>query len=171
MSTQGAVGRIDSLSRPSRRRSTLTRRRSQFVGALLLAAVLPYVVRSLTIPGAALDPPNANAFFANLAAVTIAMWVRLSIATYPGIRSSYVIFPRALAAHGTVIAFLLMLRLPYDRLALLTGFLLHVLWNYAIYFLIERRMSPRIAIVPFGDAERLTAIPQVEWATLRAPRL
>ena len=147
------------------------RRRFQFAGALVVSALVPYVFRSLTIAGAVFDPPNANALFANLTAVTLAMWVRLSIATYPGIRSSYYIIPLATAAHAAVIVLLLMARLPYDRLALLSGFLLHVLWNYAIFFLVERRVRPRIAIVPFGKAEQLNAIGQVDWTKVVSPRL
>ena len=154
-----------------RRQSPLMRRRFQFVGALVVAALLPYLVRSLTIPGADSDPPNLNAMFANLVAVAIAIWVRLSIAPYPGIRSSYYIIPLATAAHAAVIVLLLMARLPYDRLALLSGFLLHVGWNYAIYFLLERRLRPRIAIVPFGNAEKLNVIDQVSWTRVVAPRL
>ena len=156
---------------PGGHHSPLLRRRFQFAGALIVSAVLPYAVRSLTIHGAAFDPPVANALFANLIAVTLAMWVRLSIATYPGIRSSYYIIPLAAAAHATVIVLLLMARLPYDRLALLSGVLLHILWNYAIYFRVERRLRPRIAIVPFGDAEKLNSIKQVHWMKVNAPRL
>lgn len=149
----------------------LMRRRYQFLGALLFAALLPYLVRSSTIAGAMVDPPVANALIANLTAVTIAMWVRLSIATYPGIRSSYYIIPVATAAHAAVVVLLLMARLPYDRLALLSGFVLHVLWNYAIYFLVERRLRPQIAIVPFGEAEKLDGIDQVDWMKVTTPCL
>jgi len=156
---------------PGSHQSPLLRRRFQFAGALIVSAFVPYAVRSLTIHGAAFDPPVANALFANLIAVTLAMWVRLSIATYPGIRSSYYIIPLAAAAHATVIVLLLMARLPYDRLALLSGVLLHILWNYAIYFRVERRLRPRIAIVPFGDAEKLNSIEQVHWMKVNAPRL
>jgi lipopolysaccharide/colanic/teichoic acid biosynthesis glycosyltransferase len=152
-------------------RNPLMRRRFQFAGALLVSALVPYLFRSFTIPNAAFDPPVANALFANLLAVTLAMWVRLSIAPYPGIRSSYYIIPLATAAHATVIVLLLMARLPYDRLALLAGVLIHILWNYAIYFLIERRLRLQIAILPFGEAEKLSAIEQVRWTTLSAPRL
>src|SRR4030095_114794 len=81
--------------------SPFIRRRFQFLGALFISALIPYLVRSFTIPGADVDPPNANALFANLVAVTLAMWVRLSIATYPGIRSSYYIIPLATAVHAT----------------------------------------------------------------------
>ncbi len=171
MNVRAVVASETASAVPGRRQSPLMRRRFQFAGALLISALLPYLVRSMTIPGAEVDAPNVNAMFANLVAVALAMWVRLSIATYPGIRSSYYIIPLATAAHATVIVLLLMARLPYDRLALLSGFLLHVLWNYAIYFLVERRLRPRIAIVPFGDAERLNAIDQVHWTRVASPRL
>jgi len=171
MNVRAVVPSETASSVPGGHQSPLLRRRFQFAGALFVDAVLPYAVRSLTIHGAAFDPPVANALFANLIAVTLAMWVRLSIATYPGIRSSYYIIPLAAAAHATVIVLLLMARLPYDRLALLSGVLLHILWNYAIYFRVERRLRPRIAIVPFGDAEKLNAIEQVHWMKVNAPRL
>ena len=163
--------RHEPLIRPSAQTALIARRRFQLAGALVLAALLPYVVRALTIPGSAADPPSVNAMYGNAAAVMLAMWVRLSIATYPGIRSSSIIFPAALAAHGTVIVFLLMTRLPYDRLALTGGFVIHVLWNYTAWFLGERRIRPRIAIVPFGSASSLTAIEQVDWLIMKAPRL
>jgi lipopolysaccharide/colanic/teichoic acid biosynthesis glycosyltransferase len=163
--------RHEPLVQPNAQTSLIARRRFQLAGALVLAALLPYVIRALTIPGSATDPPNVNAMYGNAAAVLLAMWVRLSIATYPGIRSSSIIFPAALAAHGTVIVFLLMTRLPYDRLALTGGFVIHVLWNYAAWFIGERRIRPRIAIVPFGTASSLTAIEQVDWLSLKAPKL
>ena len=99
--------RHEPLVRSNGQTSLIARRRFQLAGALVLAAVLPYVVRALTIPGAAADPPNINAMSGNATAVVLAMWVRLSIATYPGIRSSAIIFPAALAAHGAVILFFL----------------------------------------------------------------
>src|SRR3990170_181402 len=163
--------RHEPLVRPNAQTSLIARRRFQLAGALVLAALLPYVFRSLTTPGAAGDPPNVNAMYGNAAAVVFAMWVRLSIATYPGIRSSSIIFPAALAAHGTVIVLFLMTRLPYDRLALSGGFVIHVLWNYAAWFLGERRIRQRIAIVPFGSAPSLTAIEAVDWLTLKTPTL
>lgn len=163
--------RAHSIVAPRSRRSLLTRRRAQFVGALIVAAILPYLLRSLITPGAMTNPPNLNALIANLLAVTIAMWVRLSIGAYPGIRSSYVILPIALAAHGAVLVFLLMARLPYDRLVLLAGLSIHVLWNYAIYLTVERRIRLRMSILPFGQVEMLRSLPTVQWSTLTLPRL
>ena len=161
----------DSLVRSRGHQSILTRRRFQIVAALILAAFVPYLIRMATIPGASSDPPVLNAVFGNVAAVLIASWIRLSITTYPGIRSAYIILPVALAAYATVVAFFFLSRLPYDRLVLLGGFSLYVVWGYAIYFLAERRIRSRIAIVPFGSALRLTSIEHVDWLVMKRPSI
>jgi len=152
-------------------RSLLTRRRFQFAGALVIGALLPFALRGTLFAGLFGEPASVNALFGNSLAITIAFWMRLSIETYPGIRSSYVIFPTALTAHGLMIVALLLTRLPYDRLGLALGFGLHVLWNYFIYFSAERKIRQRIAIVPLGDVSRLGQIGNVEWLTLVRPRL
>src|SRR5687768_3090896 len=148
-----------------------TRRRFQFAGALLIGALLPFAVRGTILPGLFGEPASFNALVGNSLAIVIAFWMRLSIETYPGIRSSYVIFPTALTGHGIIIVAFLLTRLPYDRLALGAGFGLHVLWLYFVYFYGERRIQRRIAIVPFGEVARLTDIDSVEWLKLHRPRL
>lgn len=152
-------------------RSLLTRRRFQFAGALVIGALVPFAMRGTVLAGLFGEPASVNALLGNSLAITIAFWMRLSIETYPGIRSSYVIFPAALTGHGLMVAALLLARLPYDRLALALGFGLHVLWNYFVYFYAERKIRQRIAIVPFGDVARLREIDTVEWQTLVRPRL
>ena len=104
------------------KRSLLTRRRFQYAGALVVGALLMFLLRGTILPGLLGEPASINALIGNAAAVTIAFWMRLSIETYPGIRSSYVIFPAALSAHGIVVAVFLLTRLPYDRVALGVGF-------------------------------------------------
>jgi lipopolysaccharide/colanic/teichoic acid biosynthesis glycosyltransferase len=153
--------------RQSRGRSAwLVRRRTQLLGAMLLAAGMPVLLRAFFAPETIAETATWNAFTANVVSVTIAFWMRLSIEPYPGIRSSYVIFPTAAAAHGVVLAFFFFTRLPYDRLGFILGFLVHVLWLYGIYFLIQRRSRLRIAVVPFGNMQRLTAIESVAWVFL-----
>jgi lipopolysaccharide/colanic/teichoic acid biosynthesis glycosyltransferase len=62
-------------------------------------------------------------------------------------------------------------RFPYDRLALAVGFLLHVAWLYALYIYAERHVRRRIAVVPFGDVDRLDEIDTIDWLRLSRPRL
>ncbi|MEO7366163.1 MAG: sugar transferase [Sphingomicrobium sp.] len=152
-------------------RSLFTRRRFQYAGAVVLGALLPVVLRGTVLPGLPGEASTVNALFGNLVAVTIAFWMRLSIETYPGIRSTYVIFPTALTGHGLVVVAFLLTRLPYDRLSLGMGFSANVLWSYFVYFYAERTVRQRIAIVPFGAIERLREIDSVDWLKLSRPRL
>ena len=151
------------------KRSIVSRRRFQLAGALLFAAVIPFVARLIVSD---FDPtPTANALIGNGLAVVLAFWMRLSIETYPGIRASYVILPTTAAAHAIIVVLLLLLRLPYDRIGLTLGFLLHAAWYYAVYFSVQRHATPRIAVIPYGRVDALTSIDRVSWLMLREPSL
>lgn len=156
---------------PTQRRTLLTRRRFQFVGALVAGALLPLLFRFLFPPGPRLEAATANAFVANLIAVVIAFWLRLSVEVYPGIRRSAVILPASLTGHGLMVVWFLMTRFPYDRVGLTLGFLLHVLWLYLVYVYGDRSVRRRYAVVPFGDIGQLSSIPGVDWRPLKRPNL
>jgi len=167
---------MDSIARiaaagPARPRSIVTRRRFQFATSLLIAVLVPWWFRGTLVGGTLFEPAATNAFVANATAVFIAFWMRLSVETYPGIRRTYVILPSAASAHGVVVAWFLLTRFPYDRLALAAGFLLHVLWLYLLYIFAERRTVTRIAIVPCGRVDRLLQHGGVDWVQLTRPRL
>jgi lipopolysaccharide/colanic/teichoic acid biosynthesis glycosyltransferase len=151
--------------------SILTRKRFQFAGALIIGALIPWLTRGPILPGRIGEAASVNTFIANIAAIGIAFWMRLSIETYPGIRRSYVIFPSALTGHGLTIVYFVLTRFPYDRIALLAGFLLHVCWLYMLYVYAERNVRRRIAVVPFGAIKGLEAIETVEWKRMTRPRL
>ncbi|UUR08936.1 sugar transferase [Sphingomonas glaciei] len=153
-----------------RRDSWLGRRRVQLIGAVLLAAFLPLAIRLLIRPDT-LWISSVNAFWANLVAVCLALWLRLSVEPYPGIRSSLVILPTCAAAHAAVLAFFFFTRLPYDRVAFIAGFGLHVAWFYVVYFMVQRRTILQIGVVPIGDWQKLVALEGVGWITLDEPRI
>jgi lipopolysaccharide/colanic/teichoic acid biosynthesis glycosyltransferase len=153
-----------------RGRSILTRRRFQFAGALIVAVLLPWWART-AFGGRLFEPAATNAMAANTVAVIVAFWMRLSVETYPGIRRSYVILPSASTAHGIVVVWFLLTRFPYDRVALAGGYFLHVLWLFMLYIYAERRLTTRIAVVPFGGVDRLLRIAGVEWLRLKRPQL
>ena len=153
-----------------RRRSILTRRRFQLVSSLAFAALLPWLLRPL-VSGRLSEAAAVNALIANSIAIAMAFWMRLSVEIYPGIRRSYVILPSASTAHGIVIAWFLLTRFPYDRVALAAGYVLHALWLYLLYIYAERRVSTRIAVVPFGAVDRLAGIRGVEWVQLKRPQV
>lgn len=153
-----------------KRGSWLIRRRVQFLSSLFIAVLFPLGLRWL-LPGEFLPGATYNSALANAAAVTVAFWARLSIEPYPGIRSSTIILPTAAAAHGLVLAFFFFTRLPYDRFGFLLGFVLHVVWAYGIYFLVQRRSRLSIGVVPFGEYRRLDPVDSVNWIILPRPSL
>ena len=155
----------------ARARAVLAHRRAQLLSAVVLSAVLPWLVRSLFLPGDPFGPQAFNTFIANAAAVILAFWLRLSIEFYPGIRRAYVILPSALTGHGMALLWFVLTRLPYDRVALVLGFVVHVVWLYTIFVTAERGARRRIAIVPFGQIQPLARIPRVDWLMLSRPRL
>jgi len=151
--------------------SFLVRKRFQFIGALFVAALLPWFARGPLLPGQMTEPASLNSLVGNIAAVALAFWTRLSIETYPGIRRSSVILPAALTGHGVAVVWFLLTRFPYDRLGLAAGFLLHVAWLYLLYIYAERKLRRRIAVVPFGATDRVVLIDGVDWQILKRPRL
>ena len=157
------------VTQPAAKRTIFARRRVQLAGALVLASLMPFAARLLI--GDFFPSSTYNALIGNALAVVLAFWMRLSIETYPGIRASYVILPTVAGAHAVVIAALLLLRLPYDRVGLLLGFLLHAAWYYAVYFSVQRHAKLCIAIIPYGRATALTAIDRIFWLTLSEPNL
>jgi lipopolysaccharide/colanic/teichoic acid biosynthesis glycosyltransferase len=162
--------RHDRLQQPNRV-SLLTRKRFQFAGALVVGAMVPWLARGPLLPGTINEAATINTLIANIIAVGITFWMRLSIETYPGIRRSYVIFPAALTGHGLTILYFVLTRFPYDRLGLLAGFLLHVFWLYFLYVYAERNVVRRFAVVPYGDLKCLEEIEGVDWKKMNRPRL
>ncbi len=156
---------------PSSKQHFVLRRRFELTGALVVVAFLPWIIAPHLF-----STPNTlrafdNSLFANIMAVIVALWIRMSVGTFPGIRSGQTIGPAILAGHAVAIGMLLMFRLPYHRPSLIEGVLFHTIWSYGLYLFVVRRQKSRIAIVPFGEIENLRSIDNVEWWTLEAPDL
>ena len=148
------------------------RRRFEFAGALLFAAFVPWAGFRWWITDTTFSPAvYHNSLIANVLAICLALWIRISVSTYPGLRSGQVILPAVFASHATAVTILVLARLPYHRPELAVGFLIHLIWAFALYFVVSRRLRPKIAIVPVGAVKQLQQIEAVDWHILRAPDL
>src|SRR4030095_11660270 len=133
----------------SNKQAFVLRRRFEFLGAILFAALVPWAGLRWLIADTTFDSAAYhNSLFANALAICMALWIRISVSTYPGIRSGQLILPAIVASHATMVTLLLLSRLPYHRPSLAAGFLLHLVWAYGIYFFVQPRVRPRIALVP-----------------------
>ena len=155
-----------------RKPAFVLRRRFEFLGALIVAAVLPWVGLRWIITDTTFSiDAYHNSLIANALAIFVALWIRISVSTYPGIRAGQIIVPAIVAAHAGVITLLLLSRLPYHRPSLAAGFAAHLSWAFAIYFVVQRRLRPKIAVVPFGAFDNLAQIDMVDWHHLQRPDL
>ena len=77
----------------------------------------------------------------------------------------------ALTGHGIIVAWFVLTRFPYDRVGLLGGFLLHVVWLQLLYVCAERNGRRRFAVVPYGNIHGLAEIHAVDWLVMKQPRL
>jgi lipopolysaccharide/colanic/teichoic acid biosynthesis glycosyltransferase len=153
------------------RQALVTRQRFAFAGALVVAGLLPFLLRVVAFPDPAFVTTSKVSLVANLSAVVIATWIRLSVGTFPGTRAGTLIAPAVAASHGVVLALLLMSRLPYDRLGILTGFVAHLVWAIGLHLAVHRRVRRRFAVVPVGTVDQLQAIEGVDWKRMRRPVL
>ena len=153
------------------RRSLVTRVRFAAAGALVLVPFVPLGARYAFLQVGVHDPSSYASLLANAAAVVLAVWMRISLQPYPGTRAGSVLLPSISFAHLAVLIVMLMARLPYDRVAMLIGYLVHLVWAYGLYVAVQRRLRQRIAIVPFGEIALLQPIPGVDWTVMTAPDL
>ena len=148
------------------------RRRFEFGLTLVLAALLPWAFSRWWITDTTFDAAVFhNSLIANVLAICLALWIRISVSTYPGIRAGQIVLPAVFVAHSTMLILLVLARIPYHRPSLALGFAIHLVIAFAIYFFVSRRLRPRIAIVPVGNTDQLRQIDRVDWRMLRAPEL
>lgn len=153
----------------SARRSLWHRVRFQLGMGLLLAVLIPYLVRypfdAATEDLTALN----NSLAATFIALVAGYYAFRRISQYPGVRASYHILPSFAAFYGAVLAAFFFARLDYSRLHFLVSFLLAGFWYYIVYFKLQRQYRLNIGVVPFGEVDHLAEIPEVAWTPLVDP--
>ena len=150
----------------SARRTLWHRVRLQLGVGLLLAVIIPYLVRfrqEYAQPD--LDSLN-NSLVGTIVALIGGYYAFRRVSHYPGVRASYHILPTFAVSYGMVLVAFFFARLDYSRLHFLTSFMLCVFWYYVVYFKLQRQHTLRIGIVPGGEVDHLAEIPDVTWMRL-----
>jgi lipopolysaccharide/colanic/teichoic acid biosynthesis glycosyltransferase len=159
------------LAAPGRVQVIWSRALFQLVGSLLVAVAVPYAIAALVTPELlALDLYYVS-LGASALAIVLAFWTYRNLAGFPGIRASYYILPVFLSCFVAMFTVLFLTRLGYSRPLLVTSFAMALAWFYFVYFMIQRRQTLEIAVVPFGRVDSLYAIEQVRWMVLDEPVL
>jgi lipopolysaccharide/colanic/teichoic acid biosynthesis glycosyltransferase len=147
------------------RPSLWNRVRVQLGVGLLLAVIIPWLVRLQLSSGADLVGLEA-AVAGTCAALLVGYYSFRKMTRYPGVRASYHILPLFSASYGAVLALFFFARLDYSRLQFAVSFAICVVWYYVVYFKLQRQHRLRIAVVPFGDVDSLREIQGINWICL-----
>ena len=142
--------------------------RYQLPSTLLLAAIIPYIVRYSTVNDPALLSAQTVTLFANVICISIGIWLFRSVSDFPGVEASSYILPSFSIAYTIGLAALLFGRIDYNRALLPTGFIFAVLWSYFIYSRMQRRRL-QIGYVPIGDGGDLRTAKALDWVDLKDP--
>ena len=154
-----------------RRRLTLDRVRVQLVGALLLAVIVPGLVRAVYTADYTLPSPIQLTLIASALAAAVGYGFFRSLGTYPGIESGAYIVPCMVPTYGVAAIVLLFLKQDYSRLILFTSLVVCTLWLALVFFINQRRRHLIVALAPFGDVRIAESISGVVWQLLDQPTL
>lgn len=143
----------------------------QLLGAMLAAVAVPYAAAAAITPALLGLDLYYVSLTASVTAIVLSFWTYRNLSAFPGIRVSYYILPVFLSGFVAMFTVLFLARLGYSRPLLVASFLIALVWFYLVYFMIQRRQTLEIAVVPFGRVDSLYGIDQVQWAVLCDPLL
>ena len=149
------------------------RLRVQLVGAMILAACLPAIIRVAPASSELLGPVTVstlqNAVIGTSIAVLAGIVLLRQFVAFPGVSAANYIIPSFASSYGAVALVFFFLRLDYSRYQFIVSFAVAITWFYFIHFLTSRLAQPRLAIIPGGDDDRLFEIEGAEWTRLKEP--
>lgn len=144
----------------------LYRWRYQLGGCLFFAALLPYVVRWLTLPSTEYLLPLHLTLAGSAVAIFLGTWLFRSITTYPGAEASSYILPVFSAAYGALAMVFIVARLNYNIPLLVAGYVISLIWFYWLVAVLRRRQSLRIGVVAMDGYQQLPEAHGVQWVPI-----
>lgn len=146
-----------------------TRLRFQVTVGILVAAVLPTLGRVLIEGVGGNGTVLQNTLIGTALAILVGAWLTRNVATYPGSEAVASALPSFSIAFAALLIAFVFGRIPYNRTALLLGYILTLAWFFLIGALIQRRKDLHVGLLPFGDLAQLPNFSHVTWRVLHSP--
>jgi lipopolysaccharide/colanic/teichoic acid biosynthesis glycosyltransferase len=148
----------------------LGRMRTQLALGLLTALVAPaalfWAVRGVPIDQSEqLRNSLVGAFFA----FGLGYLVFRKVTSFPGARAAANVLPAFVASYGLIALIFFALRIDYNRLVILSSFVLTVAALYGAFVLASRGTRPRLTLAAIGDFADVAKITAIRWRLLAAP--
>lgn len=145
------------------------RLRFQIPTAILLAAILPYIVRYNQYVSAYDATILNNTFIGVVLAIGLGAWLMRNIAGYPGSEALSSTLPSFCGSFGILLIFFIFARVPYNRTILVSGFLISTIWFFIMSAIGQRRRILTVGLIPFGDLSNIEGLPNVRVRVIQAP--
>lgn len=141
----------------------------QLGGGLVFAIGIPSLILWLQSGPTAFTPVVEFVLLSSTLAFLMGTWQYRSIAPFPGVEGSANIISSFTISYGLMAVLLLLLRLEYTRMLVLSSYMLTLSWFYFLYFVGERRRGILIGLMPMGDTTALAQIDKIDWVPLDDP--
>ena len=145
-----------------------------------LLGVVLVIIGSLLVPVTLADEPvllrqllseHIGLLLGVIAAYTAAAIIIEKTSCFPGWSSVTVVLPAVSGAFLVLVCVLLIGRLYYSRSLLLTAYFLSFVWLVIGMHLRRRYLIPRLALIPEGQAPKLSSVRGIRWQMLVNPSL
>lgn len=147
------------------KRSQWSRFYVQVIGCLVTAVLLPYFIRALTLRVDTISVLNQTLVGASLAIIAGA-WLLRNITIYPGVEKTVYILPAFTISFFALMMVYLLGRLEYNRIMLLSAYVISVAWFLFFQMYAERFRMLRIGYLPFDNVQMVNHISGVTWVPL-----
>ncbi|WP_233281472.1 sugar transferase [Sphingomonas changnyeongensis] len=135
----------------------------------MLAALLPYTVRWLTLSSTAYLLPLHITLAGSAAAIFLGTWLFRSITTYPGAEASSYILPVFSVAYGVLAMAFIVARLDYNIPLLVAGYFISLAWFFWLVAILRGRQALRIGVVAMVDGQQLPSVRGIHWIAIATP--
>ena len=142
--------------------------RCQIIGAVLLAVLLPGLVRGGLGDQTPIGSAETTAIGTFLA-VLLGAYVLRRLTAFPGVQRYSYVLPAFLATFAVLMAVLFFLRIDYSRLQLAGSFLAALAWFYFVLHVERPIRRPRLLVLSGGDADGLMEIGGADWRIAASP--
>lgn len=150
-------------------RHPLLRLRYQLTGGLFLAIFIPLLARMALEPRVVLSINIQVTVTAAAIAHVMGYAIYRRLDSFPGVATFSTILPAFTLSYGLVFIVIFFFRLDYSRFQAAGSFLISTLWYFSMSAVSSRLEPARLAMVPLGSIDRLSAVDSVVWHPLHTP--
>lgn len=145
------------------------RLRFQIPAGILIAAIIPYLIRLYIDNSVGAVTVLNHTLIGTAIAIAVGAWLIRNVGNYPGAEAISATLTSLSGAFISLLVFFVFTRISYNRATLFASFFISLVWFSALALAAHRRSRLRIGILPFGDAQNIEEFRHIHWRVLTGP--